>query len=129
MNNNSQTFCIQLSAECMVFQSVNLAGFSEQIRIELLHHSDVLDEIVTPYCDGIREEFSDGSVKIHEGCIELTDTNSGTVQIDFDGYQHFECRDMSGLVDHSEKVNFTIDSSGMLTLTPFYPDEREPDEF
>jgi len=112
----------------MLLQS-DLQAFSARIREELLETLDVLEDMVSPLCDGLRESFTEGTIEIDEEGVELTSPTEGEVQIDFDGYVSAGCRDIDGPEFHQRLFPFTIDPKGILTLTADYPEERDSDTY
>jgi hypothetical protein len=126
----TDTFSVELSPECVALFKSNRKAFTKTLREELLGHKATLESMLRPFCDGIREEFSNDSICIEECNIEVDELGKGRVYIEWQGYVEMGCRDISGPTDHEGWFKFTIDlDEGVLEFHVDYPPEREPDEF
>ena len=120
---------LSLSAECVAQLDKDLAAFTKILQEELTDHLEEIERYLPRYCTDIRENYS-GEVTIPDYNITVQDNGTGHLFICFYGYVCAGCRNADHSVEHEERVNFTIDKNNhTMTLTFFYPPEREPDEF
>ena len=120
---------INISAECIALLDDDLHAFPKHLADELIEHIEEIEGYLPRYCTEFREDYI-GEVTIPDYNITVEENGSGHIYICFYGYVCAGCRDADHSVEHEERVNFTIDKNAhTITLTYFYPPEREPDEY
>jgi hypothetical protein len=87
-------------------------------------------ELLSGYCTGERETYNDDAyvtdIYFDDGC----DT-SGLIDVSFTGSSYFGCKDMDGLYERDESIEFNIDLDALrieFVTNPPDVEVRTPDE-
>jgi len=117
--------------EVLEFAELHLAGKLELVQevYNRLEEGD-LGTLLADFCTGERETYNDDADDVHIAFDYGTDL-SGIIDVHFTGSAFFGCKDMDGLYDHAEAIEFTINLDGLnIEFATNPPDhvERAPDE-